>query len=93
MQSVSAAVWLGESYRALGDDGMSRKWWEEACQRTKELMEFDPATACYWQGRVLEGLGVGGCGSCAQGLSKCFESAVALPCSWGGRGGFETVAN
>ncbi|MEG5048608.1 tetratricopeptide repeat protein [Microcoleus sp. B4-C1] len=56
LQSVSAAVWLGESYRMLGDEVASRKWLEKACQ-SQELMEFDPAMAGYWQGRALLGLG------------------------------------
>ncbi|MEG4811467.1 tetratricopeptide repeat protein [Microcoleus sp. F8-D3] len=56
LQSVSAAVWLGESYRGLGDEVASRKWLEKACQ-SQELMEFDPAMAGYWQGRALLGLG------------------------------------
>jgi tetratricopeptide (TPR) repeat protein len=56
LQSVSAAVWLGESYRGLGDEVASRKWLEKACQ-SRELMEFDPAMAGYWQGRALLGLG------------------------------------
>ncbi|MEG4115155.1 MULTISPECIES: tetratricopeptide repeat protein [unclassified Microcoleus] len=56
LQSVSAAVWLGESYRVLGDEVASRKWLEKACQ-SQELMEFDPAMACYWQGRALLRLG------------------------------------
>jgi len=57
LQSVSAAVWLGESYRGLGDEVASRKWLEKACQFAQELIEFDPAMACYWQGRALLGLG------------------------------------
>ncbi|MEG4515995.1 MULTISPECIES: tetratricopeptide repeat protein [unclassified Microcoleus] len=57
LQSVSAAVWLGESYRGLGDEVASRKWLEKACQFAQELMEFDPAMAGYWQGRALLGLG------------------------------------
>lgn len=56
LQSVSAAVWLGESYRGLGDEVASRQWLEKACQ-FRELMEFDPAMAGYWQGRALLGLG------------------------------------
>ncbi|MEG4492159.1 tetratricopeptide repeat protein [Microcoleus sp. D3_18_C4] len=56
LQSVSAAVWLGESYGMLGDEVASRKWLEKACQ-SQELMEFDPAMAGYWQGRALLGLG------------------------------------
>ena len=57
LQSVSAAVWLGEGYRRLGDEVASRKWLEKACQFAQELMEFDPAMAGYWQGRALLGLG------------------------------------
>jgi len=57
MQLVPAAVWLGESYRVLGDDGASRKWWKEACLQAQELMTFNPATADYWRGRALEGFG------------------------------------
>ncbi len=56
LQSVSAAVWLGESYGVLGDEVASRKWLEKACQ-FQELMEFDPAMAGYWRGRALLGLG------------------------------------
>lgn|GEM_PF-4525323 len=57
--SVSAAVWLGKSYQVLGGERASRRCWQEACQLVKELMEFNPATAYYWQGRVLEELGDG----------------------------------
>ncbi|MEI1374126.1 tetratricopeptide repeat protein [Nostoc sp. UHCC 0926] len=57
LQSVPAAVWLGESYQVLGDHAASRKWWQEACLQVKELMTFNPATADYWQGRALERLG------------------------------------
>ncbi|MEZ2276041.1 MAG: tetratricopeptide repeat protein [Microcoleus sp.] len=57
LQSVSAAVWLGEGYRRLGDEVASRKWLEKACQFAQRLMEFDPAMAWYWQGRALLGLG------------------------------------
>ncbi|GAB4204453.1 MAG: hypothetical protein Fur006_59620 [Coleofasciculaceae cyanobacterium] len=57
LQLVSAAVWLGESYQALGDELRSRKWWEEALHSAEALMEFHPATAYYWKGRALLGLG------------------------------------
>ncbi|MEH2191519.1 MAG: tetratricopeptide repeat protein [Nostoc sp.] len=57
LQSVPAAVWLGDSYRRLGNDALSRRWWEEACVRSQELKSFNSAMADYWQGRALEGLG------------------------------------
>ncbi|WP_199331638.1 MULTISPECIES: hypothetical protein [Nostocales] len=56
-QSVPAAVWLGESYRALGDVGASKRWWEAACEGCQELRAFNPAVADYWLGRALAGLG------------------------------------
>ncbi|MEO1378652.1 MAG: hypothetical protein AAFW70_31220, partial [Cyanobacteria bacterium J06635_10] len=57
VQYVSAAVWLGENYQALGDDEISRKWWEKAWDLAEELRYFDPVMADYWQGRVFECLG------------------------------------
>ncbi len=57
LRSVQAAVWLGESYQVLGDEATSRNWWEEACKRAKELLNFNTATAHYWQGRALSALG------------------------------------
>jgi tetratricopeptide (TPR) repeat protein len=56
-RSVSAAVWLGESYQVLGDVINSGKWLEIGCDRAQKLMEFNPAAAYYWQGRALEKLG------------------------------------
>ena len=61
VQSVAAAVWLGEIYRAVGEVGKSRHWCHEGCERIQELMRFYPAIAYYWQGRALSSLGnVGG---------------------------------
>jgi hypothetical protein len=57
--SVPAAVWLGESYRVLGDAGASKRWWEVASEGCQELREFNPAMADYWLGRALVGLGIG----------------------------------
>lgn len=71
LQSVSAAVWLGESYQVLGDDGASRRWWQEACQQAKELIEFNPAIAHYWQGRALERLGD------VRGAMEAYRSALS----------------
>lgn len=71
LQSVSAAVWLGESYQALGDERRSRKWWEEACDRAKALMEYNPTTAYYWQGRALLALGD------VRGARKAYRSALS----------------
>ena len=56
-RSPSAAVWLGESYRLLGKEAASRSWYAEACQLAERLRSFNPATADYWLGRALEGLG------------------------------------
>ena len=57
LQSVPAAVWLGESYRVLGDVGASKRSWEAACEGCQELRAFNPAAADYWLGRALVGLG------------------------------------
>lgn len=58
LSSVSMAVGLGESYGVLGDQAASRQWWEVGCQ-FRELREFDPVMAVYWQGKALLGLGDG----------------------------------
>ena len=58
VQSVSAAVWLGESYQALGDDEMSQKWWHKACDLAEKIRFYDPVMADYWQGIAFEYLGV-----------------------------------
>lgn len=57
LRAVPAAVWLAETYRALGEDAKSQSWWATACERAQELMEFSRAIAHYWQGRALAGLG------------------------------------
>ncbi|MGF1989430.1 MAG: tetratricopeptide repeat protein [Nostoc sp. ZfuVER08] len=80
LPSVSAAVWLGESYRVLGNDAASRQWWQEACQLTKELMELDPAMACYWQGRALEGL------EDVSGAIEAYRSALSQQLLYPARG-------
>ncbi|MEG4855737.1 hypothetical protein QUB10_33370 [Microcoleus sp. B5-D4] len=61
MQSVPAAVWLGESYGVLGEEEKCRGWLEKGCVGALELMNFNPGVAHYWCGRALSGLGdVGG---------------------------------
>lgn len=57
LQSVPAAVWLGESYRVLGDVGASKRSWEAACEGCQKLRGFNRAAADYWLGRALVGLG------------------------------------
>ncbi len=85
LQSVSAAVWLGESYRGLGDEVASRKWLEKACQFVQELMEFDPAMAGYWQGRALLGLGD------VQGAVEAYRSALSRRLLYPFRGEVESA--
>ena len=80
LQSAPAAVWLGESYRGLGDDGVSRRWWEEACVRSQELRSFNSATADYWKGRALDGLGD------TLGAIKAYQSALNLQLFYPARG-------
>jgi len=85
LQSASVAVWLGESYRVLGDDAASRRWWEEACRLANELMEFDPAIAHYWQGRALLGLGD------VKGAMQAYKSALSRRLLYPFRGEVEEV--
>jgi len=57
LQLVPGLVWLGESYRELGDAGASQRCWEVAAEGCQELRAFNPAIADYWLGRALAGLG------------------------------------
>lgn len=56
VRTVFAAMWLGDSYQAINDDVSSRHWWEEVGDLARDLMDFNPATSHYWQGRALEKL-------------------------------------
>ncbi|NEO30926.1 MAG: tetratricopeptide repeat protein [Symploca sp. SIO3C6] len=80
LPSVSAALWLGESYQALGDESRSRKWWQEACDRTQVLMKFNPTTAYYWQGRALLALGD------VKGAREAYSMAIARHLLYPARG-------
>lgn len=71
LQSVPAAVWLGESYGVLRDVAASKRWWEAACQGCQELRDFNPAIADYWLGRSLVGLGD------RLGAIQAYESALS----------------
>lgn len=57
VRSLPAVAWLAESYRELGEEAKSRRWWEAALHLAKTLKEFNPVTADYWQGKVLLALG------------------------------------
>ena len=83
--SVPAAVWLGESYRSLGDEVASRKWWEEANERSRKLVEFDPAMAAYWQGRALQGLGE------VTGAIAAYQNALSQQLLYPARGEVEAA--
>ncbi|NER51025.1 MAG: tetratricopeptide repeat protein [Symploca sp. SIO1A3] len=85
LQSVSAAMWLGESYQALGDEPRSRKCLEEAWGFTKVLMEFNPTTAYYWQGRALLALGD------VRGARKAYRSALSGQLLYPARGEVKEV--
>ncbi|NEQ50679.1 MAG: tetratricopeptide repeat protein [Leptolyngbya sp. SIO3F4] len=55
-RSVSAAVWLGESYGALEQKASWQKWLQRAVQLSEDA-EGDCAISHYWHGRALYGLG------------------------------------
>jgi len=84
LQSVPAAVWLGESYGALRDVGAS-KWWEVAGEGCRELREFNPAMADYWLGRALVGLGD------RLGAIEAYESALSQQLLYPARGEVEKI--
>ncbi len=71
LQSVPAAVWLGQSYRVLGDVAASKQWWEAACEGCQELRAFNPAVADCWLGRALVDLGD------RLGAVQAYESALS----------------
>jgi len=83
LQSVPAAVWLGESYRVLGDAGASQRWWKVACQGCQKLRAFNPAVADYWLGRALLGLGD------KLGAIQAYESALSQQLLYPARGEVE----
>ena len=80
LRSVPAAVWLGESYQALGDERRSRRCWEDASHRAKKLMEYNPTAAYYWQGRTLLALGDG------TGAKQAYRSALTQQLLYPARG-------
>ncbi|BAZ33092.1 tetratricopeptide TPR_2 repeat protein [Cylindrospermum sp. NIES-4074] len=83
MQSVPAAVWLGESYQVLGDVEASKGWWEAACVGCQELRALNPAAADYWLGRALVGLGD------RLGAIQAYESALSQQLLYPARGEVE----
>nr|WP_254013436.1 tetratricopeptide repeat protein [Limnofasciculus baicalensis] len=83
LQSVPAAVWLGESYRELRDDGASKGWWEAACEGSQKLRAFNPTMADYWLGRALVGLGD------KLGAIEAYESALSQELLYPTRGEVE----
>jgi tetratricopeptide (TPR) repeat protein len=54
---VAAAVGLGESCRALGEERRARAWFEKAAQKALALAALSPPLAHYRQGQALEALG------------------------------------
>jgi len=83
LQSVPAAVWLGESYRVLGDVGASKRWWKVAGEGYQELRAFNPAMADYWLGRALVGL------KDKLGAIQAYESALSQQLLYPARGEVE----
>ncbi|AFZ58904.1 tetratricopeptide repeat protein [Anabaena cylindrica FACHB-243] len=76
LQSVPAAVWLG-------DVGASKQWWKTACEGCQELRAFNPAMADYWLGRALVGLGD------SLGAIQAYESALSQQLLYPARGEVE----
>jgi tetratricopeptide (TPR) repeat protein len=85
LQSVPAAVWLGESYQVLRDVGASKGWWEAACEGCQELRALNPAAADYWLGRALLGLGD------KSGARRAYKSALSQQLLYPARGEVEKI--
>ncbi|HEY9854013.1 MAG TPA: tetratricopeptide repeat protein [Leptolyngbyaceae cyanobacterium] len=85
LQSVPAAVWLGESYRVMGDVGASQRWWKVAAEGCQELRDFNPTMADYWLGRALTGLGD------RLGAIQAYESALSQQLLYPARGEVEKI--
>jgi len=85
LQSVSAAVWLGESYQVQGDVEASKRSREAACEGCQELRGFNPAMADYWLGRALVGLGD------KLGAIQAYESALSQQLLYPARGEVEKI--
>lgn len=83
LQSVPAAVWLGESYRVMRDVGASKRWWKVAAEGCQELRVFNPAMADYWLGRALVGL------RDKLGAIQAYESALSQQLLYPARGEVE----
>ena len=81
--SVSAAVWLGESYRVMGDIGASQRWLKVGVEGCQELRAFNPAMADYWLGRALVGL------KDKLGAIQVYESALSQQLLYPARGEVE----
>jgi tetratricopeptide (TPR) repeat protein len=56
-QSTPAAIWLGNSFNALGDGASARVWWEAAQQLALQLSSEHAALTPYWQGQAYMALG------------------------------------
>jgi tetratricopeptide (TPR) repeat protein len=55
--AAPVALWLGDSYHALGEAEKSREWWAIAVQRAHTLSLLDRSAGFYWQGKAFEALG------------------------------------
>src|SRR4030095_2597642 len=69
--SAPAAVWLAESYNALGERLKTQIWREAAAQHASELIAQSPAIGHYWQGKALESTGA------PAGAVRAYQSALS----------------
>lgn len=54
---AGVALWLGRSYRGLGDESQARKWFEEVVPHAQKDIAFDPMDGYWYLGQALEALG------------------------------------
>jgi RNA polymerase sigma factor (sigma-70 family) len=56
-QATPAALWLGDCYRALGDNTSARAWWALSYHAALQLSSDHAALSHYWQGKAGLALG------------------------------------
>ena len=75
--AAPVALWLGDSYHALGEARKSREWWTTAVQRAHTLSLLDCSVGFYLQGKAFAALGQ--TSSAYRSYCAAFRSHVLYP--------------
>jgi RNA polymerase sigma factor (sigma-70 family) len=76
-ETLAAAVRLGESWRACGDERQARVWFETTLRRAPAPPTLTPAATHFWYGRALEALGDKA--SAVQSYSEALAAHILYP--------------